>query len=91
MESNRPGATVQLKVTVENTLHREREDVARATQQLKDQKKKLAELEAEFGEKARALREGVGAGALELDELTLRFRKSDTTVERFALAWREAP
>lgn len=67
---------------------REREDVARAEKALKDEKEKLRELEAELAEKTAALRDAVDVSQLEVDEVPLRFRKSDTTVGRFALAWR---
>ena len=67
---------------------REREDVARAEKMLREEKRKLRELEEAFAAKASALRADVDAAHCELDEVLLRFRKSDTTVGRFALAWR---
>lgn len=67
---------------------REREDVARAEKTLLEEKRKLRELEEEFAAKANVLRDDVDAAHHEIDEVPLRFRKSDTTVGRFALAWR---
>jgi hypothetical protein len=67
---------------------REREDVARAEEALDAEQQALRELEAELVDKTSSLRLDVDASHLDVDEVTLRFRKSDTTVERFALAWR---
>ncbi len=69
---------------------RERGDVKRAREQLQETKKKLGDLEAELRTKTDALRAEVDASGIELSEHALRLRKSDTTLERFALAWRPA-
>ncbi len=67
---------------------REREDVARAEKAFKVEKRKLRELESELAAKTSELRSAVDNSLLDVDEVPLRFRKSDTTVGRFALAWR---
>jgi len=67
---------------------RERDDVAHARKQMQAQKSKLRELSAELTKKIEALRADVGTGTLVLTEHSLRLRKSDSTLERFALAWK---
>lgn len=67
---------------------RQREDVERAEKTLQDEKRKLRELEAELEAKTKTLREEVDPSRFEVEAVRLRFRKSDTTVSRFALAWR---
>ena len=66
---------------------REREDVARARSELAAQKRNLLELESDLADKTQALQEDVGADHFEVEEVDLRFRKSDTSVQRFTLAW----
>ena len=66
---------------------REREDVARAKKALKEVKRKLRRLEEELAAKTSALRADVDPAHFDLEEVPLRFRKSDTTLGRFALAW----
>ena len=66
---------------------RERDDIARAKAALVEQKRKLAELERDVVERTRAIRDEARPEALEVEPVELRFRKSDTVVARFALAW----
>jgi hypothetical protein len=63
---------------------REREDVARADQEIEAQKEKLAQLEAELAEKTAAL---AAAPDAEIETVSLSPRKSDVRIERVALAW----
>jgi ElaB/YqjD/DUF883 family membrane-anchored ribosome-binding protein len=66
----------------------ERDDVARAEKALNEAKEKLRELESDLATRTSGLRSTVDASQLAVDEVPVRFRKSDTTVARFALAWR---
>jgi hypothetical protein len=65
---------------------RERADVARAEEDLAEQKERLARLEAELAAETAAL---AGAPAeVELETRSIAPRKSDIRIERLALAWK---
>jgi hypothetical protein len=66
---------------------RERDDVARARESLRAEKARLAEIEEELKERTSVIQEELRADSLEIDNVTIRMRKADTSVERFALAW----
>jgi hypothetical protein len=65
---------------------REQGDVARASEALAAAEAELRALDAEFQAELAALREA--GGEVEIAELALRPRKTDTRVERVALLWR---
>jgi len=65
---------------------REKQDIQRAREALAAANTELAELEARFREDAERVR-GVDASAVRIEELPVRPRKSDITVDAFALAW----
>jgi hypothetical protein len=67
---------------------REREDIARAKKEVVRLKDKLAELEEEFEEKVERLRELPAPSEIELEEVSIRPRKSDISVGLMALVWR---
>ncbi len=66
---------------------RERGDVARAQEDAEALEQQLQELEAEFSERLEAVREKLGDAELVCEELPIRPRKSDLSVERVALVW----
>ncbi len=66
---------------------REREDVARAQETVEALRQKRADLEAEFAAETGSVHAEVDPTAVELEEITVRPRKSDVTVTRLALAW----
>jgi hypothetical protein len=66
---------------------RQRSDVARAEETVQALTDSLEELEAEFQEEVRELRENLDPAALEIDELLVRPRKSDISVSRATLVW----
>jgi hypothetical protein len=67
---------------------REREDIARAKKDVARLKEKLAELEEAFEEKVERLKELPAPSEIELEEVSIRPRKSDITVSSVALAWK---
>ncbi len=67
---------------------REREDIARAKKEVGRLKAKLAELEEAFEEKVDRLKELPAPSEIELEEVSIRPRKSDISVSLMALAWR---
>lgn len=67
---------------------REREDIARAKKEVGRLKAKLAELEEAFEEKVERLRELPAHSEIELENISIRPRKSDIAVGLMALAWR---
>jgi len=67
---------------------RERDDVARAAQKVEGLRHKLAELEAEFEEAVEQVRTETDDAALEREEIAIRPRKSDLSVDRVTLVWR---
>jgi hypothetical protein len=67
---------------------REREDIARARKEVDRLKAKLAELEETFEEKVEKLKELPAPSEIELEEVSIRPRKSDISVVLMALAWR---
>jgi hypothetical protein len=67
---------------------REREDIARAKKEVVRLKEKLAELEEEFEEKVDRLKELPAPSEIDLEEVSIRPRKSDISVDLMALAWR---
>jgi DNA helicase HerA-like ATPase len=66
---------------------RERGDVARAQENVEALQLQLQELEAEFAERLEAVREKLDDSGLCCEELPIRPRKSDLTVERVVLVW----
>jgi hypothetical protein len=66
---------------------RERDDIDRARQQVKELRRDLQDLEEEFAQALEARREALAVSQLELEELTVRARKADTSVSQLALAW----
>ena len=66
---------------------REKDDIQRAEQQVKELKLKLQELEAGFEEDVSELQQAWDVERLELEEAHIRPRKSDIAVGRVALAW----
>ncbi len=67
---------------------REREDIARAKKEVRRLEDNLVELEEEFEEKVERLRELPVPSEIELEEVSIRPRKSDISVDLMALAWR---
>ena len=66
---------------------RQRGDVARAEETVQTLTDSLEELEAEFQEEVRELRETLDPAAMEIDEFLVRPRKSDISVSRVTLVW----
>ena len=62
-------------------------DVQRAQQNLDSAKQRLADLEAEFQSELDALEGRDDPGAVTLDKVLMRPRKSDITVDSLGLAW----
>jgi hypothetical protein len=69
-------------------IAREREDVRRAEDDLRDLTDAQRELEVEAEEEARALYADMDLEAIEIEELLVRPRKSDIAVSDFKLAWK---
>jgi TolA-binding protein len=67
---------------------REREDIARAKREVVRLKEKLVGLEEEFKEKVERLRELPAPSEIEIEEVSIRPRKSDISVSLMALAWK---
>jgi hypothetical protein len=66
---------------------RERDDIGRAEETLESLQRQLQDLEDEFAEEADRVREEAAEGGLECQELAIRPRKADLSVERVALLW----
>jgi hypothetical protein len=66
---------------------RERGDIARAQESHEALQQALGALEAEFEEALGQLREGTALAETECEELLIRPRKTDLSIERVALAW----
>ncbi len=66
---------------------RERGDIARAQEDVESLRAQLAQLEREFEESLEVVRTDVDDSALELEELVIRPKKADISIERVALAW----
>jgi hypothetical protein len=66
---------------------KEKDDIARAEDNLKVLKEQLQELEAEFKVETEELEAANDPTTEELEAITLKPRKSDVTVELIALAW----
>jgi DNA helicase HerA-like ATPase len=69
---------------------RERSDVGRAEDQVRDAEEALAALERELEERLEALRARLREDALPLEEIRVAPRKGDLSLERVALAWEPA-
>ena len=65
----------------------QRGDIARAKEDHEEAQRKLMELEKEFAEETKSLEAEYDVENLELEELTVKPRKSDIGVQRVALAW----
>ena len=65
----------------------QRGDIARAIEDHEEAQRKLMELEEEFTEETQALEAEYDVENLELEELSVKPRKSDIGVQRVALAW----
>jgi hypothetical protein len=66
---------------------KEKEDVARAKEDLQAAVEAHVELEQEFQGAVNAARADVDPTGLDVEEIVVRPRKSDLSVERVALAW----
>jgi hypothetical protein len=66
---------------------KEKDDIARAEDNLKVLKEQLQDLEAEFKVETKELEAAIDPTTEELEAITLKPRKSDVTVELIALAW----
>jgi hypothetical protein len=66
---------------------REKEDIARAKREVKSLREKLALLEEEFEQKAESIKTSSDPVDIELEEVSIRPRKSDIQVSRMALVW----
>ena len=66
---------------------KEKSDISRAQDSLEDLHIKYEDLEKEFNEAIEKLEEKLGVDNLEFEELTLAPRKSDLSVEEFAVVW----
>jgi hypothetical protein len=66
---------------------RERGDIARAQESVEALSNQLAELEREFEESLENARTDVDDTALELEELAIRPKKADISIERVVLTW----
>jgi hypothetical protein len=67
---------------------RERGDVARAQAKVEGLRQQLAELEQEFEDAVEKLHSDVDDAALTREELAVRPRKTDLSIDRIALVWR---
>jgi len=68
-------------------MSKEAQDVARAQEDLATARAALEALEKEFAQETESVEAGIDAGALELEELTVRPRKTDLSVQPVTLAW----
>jgi hypothetical protein len=66
---------------------RQRGDVVRAEETVQTLTDSLEEIEAEFQEEVRSLRESLNPAAMEISEFLVRPRKSDISVTRVTLVW----
>ncbi len=66
---------------------RERGDIERARENVAVLRSQLAELEREFAESLEGARTDVDDSALELEQLAIRPRKTDISIERVTLVW----
>ena len=66
---------------------KEKSDISRAQENLEELHIKYENLEAEFNEAIEKLEEKLSVDNLEFEELTLPPRKSDLSVEQFAVVW----
>ena len=66
---------------------KEKSDISRAEEGLEDLQIKYENLEAEFNEEIEKLEEKLSVDNLEFEELSLAPRKSDLSVEEFAVVW----
>ena len=62
-------------------------DIARAKKEVRSLREKLASLEEEFEQKVEKIKTSFGPVDIELEEVSIRPRKSDIQVSRMALAW----
>ena len=67
---------------------REKQDIARAREDLKAQQGMLADLEKEFEAEVSVVGQELDGAALKLDRVDVRLKKSDTLVESVGLLWR---
>ncbi|HNO79794.1 MAG TPA: ATP-binding protein [Phycisphaerae bacterium] len=68
-------------------IAKEKGDVTRAVENVKALQERLAEMEATFESEIETIRAEADIDNLEFEELTIRPRKSDITIETLALAW----
>jgi len=68
-------------------MSRERDDVGRAEDNLRALQDQLVDLEDEFTRESDALREKLSAESLEIEETSIRPRKSDLSVDQITLVW----
>ena len=66
---------------------RERQDVQRATEQIAEAEQQLVELSAEFEAETEKLRDSLDPSMFEINEKTVRPRKTDTNVSEVGLVW----
>ena len=66
---------------------KERGDIGRAEEQLEAAQQKLADLEAQLEEDLDELEEKLDPANFELEDLSVRPRKSDIQIQRVALVW----
>ena len=66
---------------------KEKDDIARADDNLKVLRERLQDLEADFTAETEELEAAIDAQTEDLETITLKPRKSDVTVELIALAW----
>ncbi len=66
---------------------KQKSDIGRAQENLEELHIKYEDLEAEFNEAVERLEEKLSVENLEFEELTLAPRKSDLSVEQFAVVW----
>ena len=66
---------------------KEKADIARAEEGLEDARERFEDLEAQFNEDVAELEEKLDVENMEFEELTLAPRKSDISVEEFAMCW----
>ncbi len=68
-------------------VDREKGDIARAKRRLEDEQVKLADLEEEFRAELDEIRDTGVAGPFDLDEISVKPRKTDISVSSLCLAW----
>ena len=66
---------------------REKEDIARAEEDLDAQRTRLRELEDEFKQAIETMEAKFDAGALDLEEIIVPPRKTDITIQPIGLCW----